>query len=313
MYFDRIALKRTTKGLVKQGNPAVYLVTLVFLLATTWVTTISGLAVSSPLTGIVEVMESWTMTMMESEYITESAMDAMMQQLGAAMTGPQVMIGLLVSLIVALYSMVVNMGYYGYTLRVMRGEEGGYGDLFSCFYMAGKIIWLQILKLIFIYLWSMLFFIPGIIATYRYRMAEYCLLDDPDISALEAIRRSKKLMQGRKFDLFVTEFSFFGWILLDVLIVEVVYSVGMMIIPNDVVIEILVLIADTAFCMWLVGYQQLTIAGFYLFIRANEQQAPPVAPPTIDANGQPQNPFGEGPQDDPWRIGGNNDDEGWNK
>ena len=312
MYFDRIALKRTTKRLVTQGNPAVYLVTLVFLLATTWVTSISGLAVASPLNGIVEVMESWSVTMMESEYISESAMDAMMQQLGAAMTGPQVMIGLLVSLIVSLYSMVVSIGYYGYTLRIMRGEEGGFGDLFSCFYMAGKIIWLQILKLIFIYLWTLLFFFPGIIANYRYRMAEYCLLDDPDISALEAIRRSKKLMQGKKFDLFATEFSFIGWILLDVLIVEAVYSVGMMIIPNDVVIEILVLIADTAFCMWLVGYQSLTIAGFYLFVRGNQDQAPPVAPPTIDSNGQPQNPFGEGSTDNPWRIGGG-DDEGWNK
>lgn len=313
MYFDRIALKRTTKRLVTKGNPAVYLVTLVFLLATTWVTTLSGLAVANPLSGVVEVMESWSMSMMESEYITESAMDAMMQQLGAAMSGPQVVIGLLVSLIVSFYSMVVSVGYYGYTLRVMRGEEGGYSDLFSCFYMAGKIIWLQILKMIFIYLWSMLFFFPGIIAVYRYRMAEYCLLDDPDISALEAIRRSKKLMRGRKFDLFSMDISFIGWILLDVLIVEVVFSVGMMVAPYEIVVEILVLIADTAFCMWLVGYQQLTVTGFYLFVRANENQAPPVAPPTIDSNGQPQNPFGEEAKENPWHIGGINDDEGWNK
>lgn len=312
MYYDRIALKRNTKRLVTKGVPAVFLVTLVYLLATTWVSTISGLAMTSPLSELYDVMDSWMYTMMESETISETAMAVMMQQLGAALSGPQVLVGMLVGVIISLYSMVVNVGYYGYTLQIMRGEEGGFGDLFSCFYMAGKIIWLQILKLIFIYLWSLLFFFPGIVASYRYRMAEYCLLDDPDISALEAIRRSKKLMQGRKFDFFVTELSFFGWLMLDALIVEVVTAVGGMIIPSTVVVQLIVLAADTAFCMWLVGYQHLTYAGFYLFVRANQNQAPPVAPPTVDANGQPRNPFGDREPGNPWELG-SHDDEGWNQ
>ncbi len=44
------------------------------------------------------------------------------------------------------------------------------------------MILLNILKFIFIYLWSLLFLFPGIVALYRYRLAEYALLDDPEIS-----------------------------------------------------------------------------------------------------------------------------------
>ncbi len=63
-------------------------------------------------------------------------------------------------------------------------------------------------------LWSLLFVIPGIIAAYRYSMALYVLIDNPELGALECLRRSKEMMRGNKFKLFVLELSFIGWILL---------------------------------------------------------------------------------------------------
>ena len=190
MYYNRIALKQRAKRQSRLGNPAVWLVTLVYILATTWVANVADLIVPNPINAMAEVMNSWALTLENMEYVSQGALDAMTQQLWACLRGPQAMIGLLVALIIAFYSMVVVFGYYGYALQVMRDQGGSFGDLFSRFYMAGKIILLQILKAVFIYLWSLLFFFPGLIAMYRYRLADYCLLDDPDISALEAIRRS---------------------------------------------------------------------------------------------------------------------------
>lgn len=56
--------------------------------------------------------------------------------------------------------------------------------------------------------------IPGIIATYRYRMAKFILLDNPDMGVMDCIRASKQMMKGHKWECFVLELSFIGWQLL---------------------------------------------------------------------------------------------------
>lgn len=320
MYYNRIALKQRAKRQTRLGNPAVFLVTLVYILATTWVSNVADLIVPNPFNAMADVFNSWAVTLENMEYVSQGALDAMTQQLWASLRGPQAMIGLLVALIIVFYSLVVNLGYYGYTLQIMRGQGGGYGDLFSRFYLAGKMILLQVLKILFIYLWSLLFFFPGIVAAYRYRLAEYCLLDDPDISALEAIRRSKALMRGRKMDLFITDLSFIGWMFLEVLAFEVIYTPVAMLTGVDALATLLGLAAQTAVAVFVLSYQQLTYAGFYLFTLGN--QAPPVDQASgFDPNGRPRNPFDNGANGptsgfdrNPWDVGGGSDNnEGWNQ
>lgn len=50
----------------------------------------------------------------------------------------------------------------------------------------------------FIFAWSMLFIIPGIMKQLSYAMTPYVLQDNPDMSALDAITESRKLMKGQK-------------------------------------------------------------------------------------------------------------------
>jgi len=57
----------------------------------------------------------------------------------------------------------------------------------------------SILMLIFVLLWTLLLIVPGIIAVIAYSMTYYILADNPDIGALEAIRRSKAMMMGNKW------------------------------------------------------------------------------------------------------------------
>jgi uncharacterized membrane protein len=124
-----------------------------------------------------------------------------------------VMILVFINLLIGLYSMVVNFGYMGSMLRVSRGEPIRFGSLLDGFALAGRVIALNLLMGIFIFLWSLLFVIPGIIAAYRYRMAVFILLHDPDCGALEAIGRSKEMMAGHKMDLFVLDISYINWAL----------------------------------------------------------------------------------------------------
>lgn len=67
---------------------------------------------------------------------------------------------------------------------------------------------------IFVFLWTLLFIIPGIIKAYSYAMTPYILDENPELSASEAIHRSRMMMQGHKFDLFWLQLSFIGWFLL---------------------------------------------------------------------------------------------------
>ncbi len=77
-----------------------------------------------------------------------------------------------------------------------------------------KIAFLRDLKII---LWTLLFFVPGIIKAFEYWAIDYILSVRPDIDSKEAHRLSKILMDGNKWDCFVLCLSFLGWTLLGAL------------------------------------------------------------------------------------------------
>ena len=81
--------------------------------------------------------------------------------------------------------------------------------------LAGFILFL--LEGLYIFLWTLLLIVPGIIASYRYAMAPFILAENPDMTPSEAIDASKEMMDGHKWELFCLDFSFFGWLLLNVL------------------------------------------------------------------------------------------------
>ena len=68
-----------------------------------------------------------------------------------------------------------------------------------------------------VFLWSLLFFIPGIIKAYQYRMVPYILCDDPNISTKDALNESRSMMQGNKWKTFFLDLSFIGWRFLSLL------------------------------------------------------------------------------------------------
>lgn len=115
------------------------------------------------------------------------------------------------SMLVSLVGLVLNGGYYIYCMGIRRGAEMPYATLADGLGVAGKLIWCAIQMAVKIFLWSMLFWIPGIIAVYRYRFAYYNILTDGSITAGEAIRLSCQQTSGMKWQLFVLDLSFIGW------------------------------------------------------------------------------------------------------
>ena len=99
-------------------------------------------------------------------------------------------------------------------LGVVAGEKPEVGDAFSGFddfWAAFKVTFLVELK---IFLWSLLFVIPGIVKSISYSMALYVLAENKGMSARKCIEESKKMTKGHKMELFVLGLSFIGWGLL---------------------------------------------------------------------------------------------------
>ena len=120
----------------------------------------------------------------------------------------------LVAVVCWLLRVLLQGGWVLYHLGVRRGEEMPYATLFDGFGFIGKLILLNIVITLYVFLWSMLFIIPGIIAGYRYRFAVYNLCENPDIGVMEAISMSKAQTAGYKGDLFLLDLTFIGWNLL---------------------------------------------------------------------------------------------------
>lgn len=146
----------------------------------------------------------------------------------------------------------VGIGYSKFNLDLMDGNEARVGTLFDYFSEWKKGFTARLLQAIYIFLWSLLFVIPGIMASYSYVMVHYVMADHPEMTAKEALRESKEIMHGNRWRFFCMTLSFIGWELLGIL----TFGIGM---------------------LWVVPYQQAAIAAFYRDITSTEKQDEVVA------------------------------------
>ncbi len=121
------------------------------------------------------------------------------------------------SILSILVSAFLALGSVSYFLKVSRNENVTFKELFSKTSLWLLYIGVTIMTSIFIGLWSLLLIIPGIIASYRYSMVNYIMVDNPELGVFGAIKRSKEIMVGHKMDLFILQLSFIGWLLLSML------------------------------------------------------------------------------------------------
>ncbi len=118
------------------------------------------------------------------------------------------------SIVVSLLSIFLSFGYKAVMLLRVRRHAVSSRDLRVGFRMFGRVFCLAVLSGIYIMLWSCLFFVPGLIAAYRYRFAPYLLFDHPEMSAAQALRESCRLTRGQKGTLFRLDLSFWYYYIL---------------------------------------------------------------------------------------------------
>lgn len=75
---------------------------------------------------------------------------------------------------------------------------------------------------LYIFLWSLLFVIPGIIKSFSYFMVPYLLAENPDMDGDRALQLSSDMMVGHKMELFVLQLSFIGWQILSMITFNIV-------------------------------------------------------------------------------------------
>lgn len=137
-----------------------------------------------------------------------SMVDAFANTSGVSYANP---LGIFVRILTSLLGAVLSIGFILYCMAVRRGQRAEYMTLFDGFSFAGKVIGLAIVQAFFIFLWSCLFVIPGIIAAYRYQFAYFNLCENPELGCMDALDLSKKQTMGYKGQLFTLDLSYIGW------------------------------------------------------------------------------------------------------
>lgn len=154
---------------------------------------------------------------------------------------------ILVAVIVGFFvPSVIEIGYMRFNLDLVDEiKEASIGSVFGYFRFWKTAFCAKFLQVLYISLWSLLFIIPGIIASYSYAMTPYILAENPNLRASEAIEISKQMMEGNRWRLFCLQWSFIGW-------------------------ELLCLLTLGIGKLWLVPYTQAATAAFYREISGTE-------------------------------------------
>lgn len=109
----------------------------------------------------------------------------------------------------------ISVGVMLVLTNVTAGKSVSIGQIFDpigyCFVSAFLA---NLLQGVFVFLWSLLLVVPGIMKAYSYAMTFYVLRYEPNLTGTEALRRSESLMNGHRMELFKLQLSFIGWLLL---------------------------------------------------------------------------------------------------
>lgn len=132
-------------------------------------------------------------------------------------------------------------------LSISKEDEPKLEQLFAGFNHFMPAFLAHLLTMIYTILWSLLLIVPGIIAALSYSMTYYIIAEDPSISASDAIDKSKKMMDGYKWEYFKLCLRFIPWVLLCILTLGIGF-------------------------LWLFPWIQVTSAKFYEEVKANYEE-----------------------------------------
>lgn len=135
------------------------------------------------------------------------------------------------------------LGWAVFSLALARNDNAARLEMiFDGFRVFDTALGAYLLAGLFVFLWSLLLIVPGIIAALAYSQIYYLIAEDKTIGAFEVIRKSKEMMVGNKWKFFCLGLRFLGWALLCILTLGIGF-------------------------LWLSPYVAVTTAKFYDDIR----------------------------------------------
>ncbi|MGN1414534.1 MAG: DUF975 family protein [Anaerovoracaceae bacterium] len=155
----------------------------------------------------------------------------------------------------------VAWGLSKYMLDFFREKKTDITTLLDGFSHFGKAFVLMILMGVKIFLWTLLFIIPGIIAAFRYSQAFYVLIDHPEYSANQCLQESSLMMKGNKWKFFCLELSFIGWSILASIPAGIISALSLGISGGFGGIMISILMAIPM--LFVDAYMNVTVTVFY--------------------------------------------------
>lgn len=110
---------------------------------------------------------------------------------------------------------VIVTGARGWFLRYHRGQPVRVGEMFASFRIYKPVLAVTALRTLYCFVWGIFTCgIGSIVMSFTYSMADYIIYENPNLSASQALRLSKAMTDGHKWNLFVFDLSFMGWYLL---------------------------------------------------------------------------------------------------
>ena len=115
----------------------------------------------------------------------------------------------------------LTWGFGVYFLNLIRREDVSYGRLFDGYRDFRRVFVAVLLSVVAVVVGLVLLVVPGIIVALMLSQTFYIMKDDSQTSAVEAMRKSMKMMEGHKMGLLGLALSFIGWFLLCLLTVGI--------------------------------------------------------------------------------------------
>lgn len=165
--------------------------------------------------------------------------------ISSAVSGVNARLSGVVSLVI---SGPFTLGLCMFFLDIVRGKTPAFSRMFDGFQRFPAALGAYLLMLLFVLLWALLLIVPGVIAALSYSMTWYIMADDERVGPMEAIGRSKQMMDGHKLRLFFLLLRFVGWALLCILTLGIGF-------------------------LWFFPYVNATTAAFYEDLRPKEDGA----------------------------------------
>ncbi len=224
---DRYTLKYSARRRMSAARPSPYGVTLAFLI----ISTVGRMIIERLLSCFSEWYEYLLYNLYGNAVSGSPELYDLFRELwaqsGLIVDKPvldnRVWIYVVLSAAFALLLKCLRVGYDRYALNVSRGEKAGVRDFGTGFHFVTKTLVIVIAEGIVVAVLGCLLIFPGVVAFYAYRMTYFIMLDHPDWGPFRCMRESRRMMRGRKGNLFLLDLSFLPWYLLCWITMGVLY------------------------------------------------------------------------------------------